>query len=69
MKKNNQNINVFDMASVVNKDLRANKIKTTNINILLNKVKLNKKEEIKKKLIFFFLLAMVITLVITFSLI
>ena len=31
-----------------------NKIKTTNVNILLNRVRLDKKKDLKKKLILFF---------------
>ncbi len=34
-----------------NKDIELDKIKTTNINILLNRVRLNKKKQIKKKII------------------
>ena len=34
-----------------------NKIKTTNVNILLNRVRLDQKKDLKKKLILFFLLA------------
>jgi len=34
-----------------------NKIKTTNVNILLNRVRLDQKKNLKKKLILFFLLA------------
>jgi hypothetical protein len=45
------------------KDIR----KTTNINILLNRVKLNKKRDLKKKVIFLTLLAAVIGLVTFFA--
>ncbi len=34
-----------------NKDIKLDKIKTTNINILLNRVRLDKKKQIKKKII------------------
>ena len=32
-----------------NKNFEGNKIKTTNVNILLNRVRLNKKNDLKKK--------------------
>ena len=38
-----------------------NKIKTTNINILLNRVRLDQKKDLKKKLILFFLLATILS--------
>ena len=37
-----------------------NKIKTTNVNILLNRVRLDQKKDLKKKLILFFLLATIL---------
>ena len=69
MKKKSQKVNVFDMALAVNKDIRANKIKTTNINILLNKVRLNKKKDFNKKIIFLLLPMSAISLVTIFVLI
>ena len=45
------------------------KIKITDINILLNRVKLTKKNELKKRIIFLFFLILSITLVCIFSLI
>ena len=38
-----------------------NKIKTTNVNILLNRVRLDQKKDLKKKLILFFLLATILS--------
>ena len=38
-----------------------NKIKTTNVNILLNRVRLDQKKDLKKKLILFFLLAAILS--------
>ena len=69
MKKDNRKINIFDISSVVNRDSRANRIRTTNINILLNKVKLDKKNEIKKKFYLISSLAIIIVVVSFFSLI
>jgi len=69
MKKSNQEINIFDISSVVNRNSRANKIRTTNINVLLNKVKLDKKNEIKKNFYLIFSLALIIVVISFFSLI
>ena len=38
-----------------------NKIKTKNVNILLNRVRLDQKKDLKKKLILFFLLATILS--------
>ena len=38
-----------------------NKIKTTNVNILLNRVRLDQKKVLRKKLILFFLLATILS--------
>ena len=38
-----------------------NKIKTTNVNILLNRVRLDQKKDLRKKLILFFLLATILS--------
>ncbi len=38
-----------------------NKIKTTNVNILLNRVRLDQKKDLKKKLVLFFLLATILS--------
>lgn len=38
-----------------------NKIKTTNVNILLNRVRVDQKKDLKKKLILFFLLATILS--------
>ncbi len=50
MKKNEQNSSLFDSISSI-KSLEKNEIKTTDINILLNRVRLNKKKQINKKII------------------
>ena len=61
MKKDNHDNILFDNNVYANKNHILDKIKTTNINILLNKVKLNKKEDFKSKIIFLSLLVMVIS--------
>ena len=54
MRKINQNNKIVNTSSFSETE---NKIKTTNVNILLNRVRLNQKKNFKKKLILFFLLA------------
>ena len=45
------------------------KTKTTNVNILLNRVRLNKKKDFKKKIFVFFILLLVLSLITSFALI
>ena len=63
MKKNNQYSRIFDNELSSNINLETNKIKTTNVNILLNRVKLNKKKELMKKTIFISLLFSITSIV------
>ena len=50
MNKNNQYKTQTNFQINASKSLEIDKIKTTNINILLNRVKLNKQKTLKKKL-------------------
>ena len=51
--KNNFERNVlFDDNPVADQNLPLEKIKTTNVNILLNRVKLDEKKDFKKKIVF-----------------
>ena len=50
-----------------NKNFEGIKIKTTNVNILLNRVRLDKKKDFQKKIIFSSLLVSVIFVVILFA--
>ncbi len=43
--------------SSLNKNLEIDKIKTTNVNILLNRVKLDQKRTLKKRIVFSIILA------------
>ena len=52
MKKDNQNLDQLKKEIKLNKNLKVDQIKTTNINILLNRVKLDQKKTFKKKFIF-----------------
>ena len=51
MNKNNQYKTQTNFQINASKSLEIDKIKTTNINILLNRVKLNKQKTLKKKII------------------
>jgi len=62
MKKNFQSEVNFIKSSLTDNNLVTDKTKTTNVNILLNRVKLDRKKDFKKKVIFLSLLAMVVCL-------
>ena len=53
MKKEKFKQNYFDTPNSKNIIFKSNEIKTTNINILLNRVRINKKKEVKKKYFFY----------------
>ena len=57
MKKNNQNTSLFNTDIATNKDFEVDKIKTTNVNILLNRVRLDQKRTLKKRIVFSIILA------------
>ena len=61
MKKDDQEITLLESDITSNKDLKKNNFKTTNINILLNRVRLDKKRTFKKRIVFSFLLVAVIS--------
>ena len=69
MKKNDKDINLFYSGNITNNDLAEDKIKTTNVNILLNRVRLNKKNDLKKKLFGLFTLVLVLSLITFYALI
>ena len=63
MKKNDQETTLLNSDIISDKDLEKNNYKTTNINILLNRVRLDKKRIFKKRIIFsIFLVALVSSL-------
>ena len=69
MKKRSREINLLDISQIEHRSVRSDKIKTTDVNILLNRVRMTKKIELKKRIIFLSLLLFAITLVGVFSLI
>ena len=57
MKKNDQDTSLFNTDIARNKDFEVDKIKTTNVNILLNRVRLDQKRILKKRIVFSIILA------------
>ena len=67
MKKNDQELTLLNTDILLDKDLEKNNYKTTNINILLNRVRLDKRRTLKKRIIFsIFLIALVSSLTVYF---
>ena len=52
MKKNDQDTSLLNTDITRNKDFEVNQIKTTNVNILLNRVRLDQKKILKKRIVF-----------------
>ncbi len=69
VKKSNREINLLDISQTEHRSARSNNVKTTDINILLNRVRMTKKTELKKKIIFLTLLLFGVILVGVFTLI
>ena len=61
MKKEDQDITLLDLDISSNKDFKKDTFKTTDINILLNRVRLDKKRIFKKRIIISFFLVTIIT--------
>ena len=61
MKKDDQEITLLESDINSNKDQKKNNFKTTNVNILLNRVRLDKKRTFKKRIVFSFFLVAVIS--------
>ncbi|WP_075485880.1 hypothetical protein [Candidatus Pelagibacter communis] len=57
MKKKDQDSSLFNTEITRNKDFEVDKIKTTNVNILLNRVRLDQKRTLKKRIVFSIILA------------
>ncbi len=65
MKKYNQNNTLLDQ-KISREDIASDKIKTTNVNILLNRVRLDKKKDLKKKIYFSLSLVLLISSLIVY---
>jgi len=66
VKKNDQDKTPFKSDISSNKDLSSDKFKTTNVNILLNRVRLDRKKTVKKRILFFLALSIFISSLIVF---
>ena len=67
MKKDDQEITLLESDITSNNDQKKNNFKTTNVNILLNRVRLDKKRTFKKRIVFsFFLVAVLSSLAVYF---
>jgi hypothetical protein len=67
VKKDDQEITLLESDINISKDLKKNNFKTTNVNILLNRVRLDKKRTFKKRFVFsFFLVAAISSLAVYF---
>ena len=67
MKKDDQEIALLNSDIASNTNLKKDNFKTTNVNILLNRVRLDRKRTFKKRIIFsIFLVALVSSLTVYF---
>ena len=69
MKKNDQDKSLFNTDIARNKDFAVDKIKTTNVNILLNRVRLDQKRNLKKRIVFSIILAGLVSSLATYFII
>jgi len=67
VKKNNREINLFNIGLIEKRNTRSDKVKTTNVNILLNRVRLDKEKDFKKKLNFISILILCLAVVGAYS--
>ena len=69
MQNKDQDPDVYENDLETRKDLNLDSYKTTNINILLNRVRLNKKKSLRKKLLFITILLSLVSGLIAYLLI
>ena len=69
MKKSSKDENLLNKDFSETYNLKNDEIKTTNVNILLNRVRLDKKKIFRKKLLIFSLLVLLLSFIVVFSLI
>ena len=67
MQKSDEDIKLFSKDSSLKKDISLDEIKTTNVNILLNRVRIEKKNNFKKKIFISSLMFAAITIFIIFT--
>ena len=69
VKKSTRNYIVYDKEIALKNKIEKKEIKTTNVNILLNRVKLDQKKTFKKRLIICSLIILIVSLIGSLSLI
>ena len=69
MKKNLKELEQFNLNPTTNKNPEQDKYKTTNVNILLNRVRLNEKRTLQKRIIFSLILTFFMSLIVVFFII
>ena len=62
MRKSSNYTNLDTTKTSLSKNLEIDKIKTTNVNILLNRVRLDQKRTLKKRIVFSIILAGLVSL-------
>ena len=68
VKKNDQDTSLFEK-ELNNQNLYSESFKTTNVNVLLNRVRLDKKKSFRKKIILSLVIASIFIAIITYFLI
>ena len=69
MKKKQQNVKLSNLNPYLEKNLDLHKTKTTNVNILLNRVRLDQKRMLKKNIIFSLTITFFVSLLVMFFII
>ena len=69
MKKSSQDTKLSNTDTSTNNNLDINQVKTTNINILLNRVRIDKKKILRKKIFFLFMSVAIVSSIVIFLII
>ena len=69
VKKENKETTLLNLKNITNEKFESEGIKTTNVNILLNRVRLDKKRTLKKKIVFSLFYAAIISSIIIYFII
>ena len=69
MKKSNQNTRLFEKELGQKQNLYSDSFKTTNVNILLNRVRSDKKKSFRKKIVTSFILLAITIIIVSYFII
>ena len=69
VKKSDKDTALINPQITSSKNFEFDRIKTTNVNVLLNRVRLDKKRTLKKKIVFSFILVVLVSLLATYFII